>query len=198
MEQWKIIEAAPRYEISVLGKVRSFCSGSARILSPFVQGSGYHQICIFSSPGVPIRPLVHRLVAEAFIENPDELPQVNHKDGNKLNNAASNLEWVTASENLKHSYRSGIHKPSRKEPKGAVVALAEGVPVSHVARRFGMTVTTARRLRNRIGAAVWSHPNAITDDRALKVLAHSGSVRECAKDLGISKSAVHAIRSGAR
>lgn len=195
MEQWKTIEAANRYEISDLGRVRSFCSGSARILSPFVQGSGYYQVRIFSSPGVPIRPLVHRLVAKAFIGNPDGLPQVNHKDGNKLNNSASNLEWVTASENLKHSYRSGIHKPSRKEPKGAIAALKEGAPVSHVARRFGMTITTARRLRNRVGASVWKHPNAITRDRAIMVLAHPGSVRECAADLGLSKSTVHEIRS---
>lgn len=198
MEQWKTIEAAPRYEISDRGQIRSFCSGSARILSPFVQGSGYYQICIFSSPGAPIRPLVHRLVAEAFIGNPHALPQVNHKDGNKLNNAVSNLEWVTASENLKHSYRSGFHKPSRKEPKGAIADLTEGAPVSHVARRYGMTVTTAQRLRNRIGADAWRHPNAVTRDRALRVLAHPGSVRECAKDLGLSKSTVHEIRSGGR
>lgn len=195
MKQWKKIEAATRYEISDSGQVRSFCSGSARTLSPFVQGSGYHQICIFSSPGVPIRPLVHRLVAEAFIRNPGDLPQVNHKDGNKLNNAVSNLEWVTASENLKHSYRSGIHKPTRKEPKGAIDDLIEGCPVSQVSRKFGMSATTARRLRDRIGASVWKHPNAITRDRALMVLAHPGSVRGCAADLGLSKSTVHEIRS---
>lgn len=53
---------------------------------------------------------VHRIIAETFIPNPDNLPCVNHKDGNKLNNSVENLEWCTHSENTIHSFKKGLQK----------------------------------------------------------------------------------------
>lgn len=62
--------------------------------------------------------LLHRLVAESFIPNPDGNPQVNHKDGNKINNHRSNLEWVTRKKNVKHSFEKLSRISSTLEKKG--------------------------------------------------------------------------------
>ena len=61
---------------------------------------------------------IHRFVANAFIPNPDRLPEVNHKDGNKMNNSASNLEWVTSSENSKHAHAMGLQPRGLSTYKG--------------------------------------------------------------------------------
>jgi hypothetical protein len=58
--------------------------------------------------------MVHRLVASAFLDNPDQLPEVNHRDGNKKNNHVANLEWVTGSDNQLHAYETGLREPNVK------------------------------------------------------------------------------------
>ena len=64
--------------------------------------------------------LVHRLVAEAFIVNADDRPQVNHKDGDKKNNVAENLEWATSKENNEHAMKTGLTLPGSNAYKGKV------------------------------------------------------------------------------
>jgi hypothetical protein len=66
--------------------------------------SGYYTVYVDKS-----NKLLHRLIAETFIPNPDNLPCVNHKDGNKLNNSVDNLEWVTYSENNIHARKMGLN-----------------------------------------------------------------------------------------
>lgn len=77
---------------------------------PMVGGtdkSGYPYV-VLSENGQSKSHSVHRLIAETFIPNPGNLPCVNHKDGNKQNNAVDNLEWCTKAENTRHSYRKGL------------------------------------------------------------------------------------------
>ena len=76
-------------------------------LKGHIDRCGYHEV-LLSENGKTNQYRVHRLVAETFLPNPSNLPCVNHKDGNKLNNHISNLEWCTKSENIKHSYKNGL------------------------------------------------------------------------------------------
>ena len=95
---WKKIEGYSRYSVNEVGDVRNDRTG--RILR-WGQDKrwGYYNICLYDDSGKKRGRWIHRLVAEAFIPNPDNLPQVNHKDENKANNSVENLEWCTASYN---------------------------------------------------------------------------------------------------
>jgi hypothetical protein len=78
-----------------------------KILKPGLSSKGYLSIGMYNNHK-QIRAYIHRLLAFEYIENPYNLPQVNHKDGNKLNNHLSNLEWVSCKSNIKHAYDSGL------------------------------------------------------------------------------------------
>lgn len=108
-ETWKRIDGFERYAVSSLGRVKRCATG--RILHQ-CNSAGYKTVMLFFDGKTKKRRSVHRLVAEAFLDNPDCLPEVNHKDGNKSNNCADNLEWCTRSENQQHR-RSVLKKGLR-------------------------------------------------------------------------------------
>jgi hypothetical protein len=113
-EEWKAIaECNGQYYVSSYGRVKSFKFGKERILKPGLIGDGYQAVVICYASGKNKSERVHKLVALAFIKNLDNKPQVNHKDGNKLNNHIDNLEWVTAAENNIHAWLNGLCENKR-------------------------------------------------------------------------------------
>lgn len=100
----KPIQDFDDYYISNFGNVYSKKSGLLKKLIPALDGQKNYLLIGLSRNGQRHRKLVHRLVAQAFIPNPHQLPEVNHRDKNKKNNHVSNLEWCTRKENLEDSY----------------------------------------------------------------------------------------------
>ena len=100
MEKWKNINK--EYEISNLGNVRRTIKGKIYYLNPEKLKKGYLRVSVWDN-GKRNRKLVHRLVAEAFIPNPENKSQVDHINNNRSDNRAENLRWVTPKENVQHS-----------------------------------------------------------------------------------------------
>lgn len=116
-EIWKDIKGYEGlYQVSNLGRVKSFshivrCRNGKRIqpgktLTGAFDGNYLH-VTLFKNGKRKIC-FIHRLVASTFIDNPYDLPQVNHKDGNKMNNNVKNLEWCSARDNLIHAFKLGL------------------------------------------------------------------------------------------
>ena len=106
---WRKIPRNIKYEINEYGDVRN--STTKRILTGGINNGGYRTVHIKHSDNPEF---VHRLVAETFIHNddPTHKTDVNHIDGNKLNNSVDNLEWISRSDNVKHAYQIGLNRPS--------------------------------------------------------------------------------------
>lgn len=95
------------YQIDIYGNVWSFKKSKEIILKPQRMKNGYRTIGLKKN-GIGKTFLIHRLVAIAFIDNPENKPEVNHINGNKNDNTVSNLEWVTHSENMTHGFENGL------------------------------------------------------------------------------------------
>jgi hypothetical protein len=117
---WKAIKGFEgQYEVSNTGLIKSlerqvrntqssFRTVKEKVLTQFPSTTVDYLYIPLSQNRVSKKYTVHRIVAEAFCNNPENKPHVNHLDGNKLNNNAYNLEWVTISENHQHAWKTGI------------------------------------------------------------------------------------------
>lgn len=110
------------YQVSNMGNVKSLRFNRStriqKVLTPINHHTGYQFVHLCKDKKAHIR-MIHVLVAKAFVANPEGKRIVNHLDGNKKNNVASNLEWATYKENTAHAIKIGIHNPHENNvPKG--------------------------------------------------------------------------------
>lgn len=125
-EYWKDIENYENYQVSNLGRIRRKAKlvnvgiknvkkafKQEMILKPLKLTKGYLGVVLYDKNSKGKTYKIHRLVATAFIPNPNDLPQVNHIDGNKQNNKMDNLEWCDCQENMQHSYKIGLRDKTK-------------------------------------------------------------------------------------
>lgn len=157
MEEWKDIDGFSGYQISSYGRVRSFTNNrhglcdTPHFLGTDINSNGYERVFLGSKG----RFFVHHLVAKGFVPNPNNYPTVRHKDDNRLNNHADNLEWGTQADNIQDAIRRGrfvsniaIAKEAalKKQRKRVLAKDLDGNPIgeypsmSHAARDLGLNV----------------------------------------------------------
>ena len=158
----------PGYQVSNCGRVRN--SKTSKILKPYLT-RGYYRVSLYNDSGRKCK-LIHRLVAEAFIPNLHHKPAVNHINGCKTDNNISNLEWVSASENMSHAHSNGLRPKLNTQGENNGFAklteaqvveikqlLAEGnLKHKTIGSQFNVSRSTVKDIKS---GRSWSHiPNA--------------------------------------
>lgn len=143
-----------KYSISNDGRIRSHFPRTIEgkfggWIKPFVSNWGY-KIVILSNNKTRKHHLVHRLVADAFVCNQYNKLQVNHLDGNKLNNCVKNLEWATSSEDLKHSYKKGLRSGKGEKNSQAKLTLYQ---VEEIRNLLALNEISQQKIADKFGVS---------------------------------------------
>lgn len=140
------------YSITIDGLIYSWGNGDSftsdkklKVIKQSLKKNGYCQVKLFKN-GVRKYFIVHRLVAKTFVSNPDNKPEVNHIDGNKLNNHANNLEWVTSRENQLHAFKLGLQKAPRGKDSNCSIAINQYTKDGIFVKRWDSINTLKREM----------------------------------------------------
>lgn len=161
-----------RYTISNLGIVRSKLTNI--VMKPNITKFGYARVNLRKAKSREYKSyFIHRLVASHFLANPDNLPEVNHKDCNRLNNEVTNLEWVSKEDNIKHSfiYGSASHKGLRNPNSKLNEKDIKAIKFLHETNRFYNTQiakifkVSSSTIDNIINNVTWSNNETNKDNQ---------------------------------
>ena len=164
---WTRVNGYPNYMVSPEGNIMStFYQGKdrCRMIKPFVTHNGYHRVLLYNENGSR-KIFVQRIVADIYCKKNNENMQVNHINGNKKDNHYSNLEWVTNSENIRHSYDVLNNKASRGERGGTnklkeidVLSIRNRISLGEqqkkIAIEYNVSPSTILKIKKRI---IWAH-----------------------------------------
>lgn len=166
MIEWKDVNGYNgMYKISNDGRVKSLMFDKEKILKTHLMTSGYQQLNLYKNK-THKKHSIHRLVAEHFISNPNNKSEVNHMDGDKLNNHSDNLEWLTHAENFAHAYGNifdnkgenhGNSKLKNKEVYDIKKSLKLGRTYKELSEKYNVSRTTINYIA--IGRT-WRHIDA--------------------------------------
>ena len=162
-ENWKNIEGYGNYQVSNLGNVRNLNynrTGETVLLKPYGNGKGYNLVNLYNKSKRKVFT-IHKLVATYFVELDSEYNknnlEVNHEDGNKLNNVYTNLKWITHSNNIKHSYDNNLHKKGIKhhlsklteeQVKEIKNLIRLGFSNTNIGKRYNVHYNTIQNIRS--------------------------------------------------
>lgn len=153
-EEWKVIEGYENYAVSNFGRIKRLTSNNnavaGKVLKTFIATTGYPMVNLIGENGRKMLS-VHRLVAKAFIPKLPGCEEVNHIDSCRSNNAAENLEWVTASGNRLHAYRHG--GLTAKGAKNGYSKLTE-IAVLEIRRHPSLTRDMQEKLSAKFGVSM--------------------------------------------
>lgn len=202
------------YSINKKGDVYSYYTN--KILEQRNNKKGYPTIYLTIN-GKGISKVVHRLVAQTFIPNPNNLPQVNHIDGNKENNSVENLEWCTNEYNMRHSWELGLRKPLKGNEIGTsklleheVIGIYESEDNSYkLSEKYNVSTSLINLIRS---DKVWSHVtksktkgiqplnnlrnNKFSLEEVCDIYEKDGKNKDIAKEYSVSESTIKSIRNG--
>lgn len=218
-EVWRWIEGYEGlYMVSNLGRVMSVPTVSQRggheyrkpgmEIKSHDNGRGYKFVALYKD-GSPLLRTVHRLVASAFLENPEEKPEVNHKDGDKANNKADNLEWVTKSENMLHASEV-LHAMdfNQRFTEGEIMAIrADGRTEREIAAEYGASQSAINQIRT--GKTYKSHGGEVrargrerqrklTTEQVREIRTSKKLGKDLAGKYGVSRSTISKIKNDKR